>query len=145
MLDDFGDAAPTSSAPPGSGDIYGVGYPASVVDPENLIVTQGQVPGDDLGDWPGASVQFSTYIHASEGGKPGTAFRNGFTTGIQKLERNIHHFTGRAVLFNRRDLSKDGGPVGTDNYRSQLVSGVNQQFMDNAPSLEDIYYGITGH
>jgi hypothetical protein len=123
---------------------YDPGYPAGVTDPENHVVTQGEVPGADLGDWPEGKTAFIDYIHASEGGVPGTAYRNGYTSGIQKFDRNVHHFTGRSVLFVTRDLSKDGGPVGTDNYRSQLVSGVNQQFLESAPSLEDIYYGITG-
>lgn len=131
---------------PTSGGLrYDSGFPAAVTDPDSHITTQPDVPFEDPGDWPGANVQFSTYIHASEGGVSGSNDRLGWTTGIAKLDRNVHHFTGRAVRFVRRNLANDNnGPVGSDHYQDKLAYGVENQFVDPMPPLEEIYRSIVG-
>jgi len=124
--------------------VYDSGFPAGVTDPDSNVTTQPDVPGEDIGDWPGANVQFSSYIHASEGGVAGSAERLGWTTGLAKLDRNVHHFTGRAVRFARRNLALDTGPVGVSGYQDKLSAGVDSQFIDTMPPLEDIYRSFTG-
>lgn len=129
---------------PESGVAYDLGYPAGVTDPDSHIVTQGDVPDSDQGGWNGNYSKFTDYVHASEGGETGSDYRNGFTSGLAKLDRNVHYFTGRAVRFVRRDLSKDtDGPVGFSSYQDKLASGVEAQYQQ-LPSLEDIYRSFTG-
>jgi hypothetical protein len=133
----YGDPVPTGSIPD-----YTLGMPAAVVDPNNHIRTAGSTPGMNRGDWPEASANFD-YVSPAEGGQAGSVMRNGWSTGIAKLDRNVHHFTGRAVTFVRRNLQGDTGPVGTDNHAGVLAAGVQSQ-VQQYPSLQDIALSLTG-
>lgn len=150
MLGAYGDANPTSGA-----TAYDIGYPDGLANARMYAqpdTAEGLAPdglylgNEDRGDWPAASASLA-YLRgefAHVGGQAGSEHRNGWSDGLRKYDRNIHHFTGRYVRFIRRDVSKDGGPVGRSNYAGKLASGVNQQFSADMPSLEDIARGFTG-
>lgn len=142
---------------PTSGRVgYDGGYPVAVTDPDSNIITQLNDPNVEGVDTQlyvsppmplpeaSASLAYLRGGNASIGGKMGEALRLGYTSGLAKLDRNVHHFTGRYVRFDRRDLAKDTGPVGRSNYSGKLYSGVEQQFSAALPPLEEIYRGFTG-
>lgn len=139
----YGDPVPIGAMGAAGNNHYDASYPVAVNDPSNAAVVHQDVPGSNPGNWPEATASFA-YITPSEGGVAGDSMRNGWSTGLAKLDRNIHHFTGRAVRFVRRDLSKDTGPVGQSNYQGKLTAGVGQQTIEY-PSLQDIANSFVNH
>lgn len=132
-------ASTVASVPqPSSGIDYGTQYPIGA----SQYQTTGAVIGSNMRDGTPVPVAGIGYINQTVGGRSGAVGWNGYSGGLSRAWWG-NPFTGRAREFVRRDLVKDTGPVGRDNSRSVLASGVlSQQTVD--PSLDDVYSSIVG-
>lgn len=125
---------PQPSSGIGYGDQYAIGG--------SQYQTAGAVIDANSRPDPSVPVAGIGYIDQTTGGKAGIVGWNGYTGGLSRSWWGVP-FTGRAREFVRRDLTKDTGPVGRDNSRSVLASGVQSQ-QTVGPTLDQIYASMVG-